>query len=497
MSEEKKEELTQEEKNKIEFNKQIKFAQGSVSSKNVGEISSSRSGVSFDQLQSALQDPYSNVSFIQQVSKILYASNGIYYRLIENFTNIPMYDLYLSPTTIIGFNGKSNTVDKMNKEYEQIAQLIEKINYKYNFKWFGRQLLLYGELFLYKVEDNNGIFYKAMPNDICRISGVMENNILKYSLNLSKLSNANLLSTMPVPIQKLYEKFANGSLANDEKLVDNYYYLEENEAVAFLFDDGNIRNKGISPFCYLFDKIYRVDEIEDDELSSTAADNLKLIHMKIPTNEEGELMMDTDIIGQYHQAAKQNLPKGCAITTNPLNMEVFTTQRQAQSTLTASQKAYESVYTSSGVNSELFNGARSSNESVLNSIKTDEMVVDRLNLIFCNFINYEIKNKKRNAMWKVEMLRNTYFNKKDIQASERESITIGGNKLRYLAACGYTPLTALSSLLYESTLGLEQYFHPVTSSYNSANGEDNGRPSNSENDNVENNTGQAENGGGK
>ena len=144
MSEEKKEELTQEEKDKIEFNKQLKFAQGSVSSKNVGEISSSRSGVSFDQLQSALQDPYSNVAFIQQVSKILYASNGIYYRLIENFTNIPMYDLYLSPTTIIGFNGKSNTVDKMNKEYEQIAQLIEKINYKYNFIWLGRQLLLYG-----------------------------------------------------------------------------------------------------------------------------------------------------------------------------------------------------------------------------------------------------------------------------------------------------------------------------------------------------------------
>ena len=61
---------------------------------------------------------------------------------------------------------------------------------------------------------------------------------------------------------------------------------------------------------HLFDKIYRVDEIEDDELSSTAADNLKIIHMRIPTNEEGELMMDVDVINQYHQAAKQNLPKG-------------------------------------------------------------------------------------------------------------------------------------------------------------------------------------------
>lgn len=175
-------------------------------------------------------------------------------------------------------------------------------------------------------------------------------------------------------------------------------------------------------------------------------------------------------------------------------MEVFTTQRNAQSALTASQKAYESVYTSSGVNSELFNGARSSSESVVNSIKTDEMVVDRLNLIFCNFLNYEIKNKKKNSMWKAEMLRNTYFNKKDIQSSEREALAIGGSKFRYLASCGHTPLTALSLLLYEANMGLEQYFHPVTSAYNSATtSEDTGRPSNSENSDTELNTPQAEN----
>lgn len=311
MSEEnKKEELTEEEIEQIKFNKHIKFAQGSVSAKNIGETSASRSGVDFSRLQQALEDPYSNVAFLQQISKILYHTNGIYYRLIEDFTNIPMYDLYLSPTTILGFNSKSNVLDKMNKEYEIIAQLIEKINYKYNLKWFGRHLLLYGELYLYKVEDNSGIFYKVIPNDLCRVSGIMENNILKYSINLSKLSDENLLATMPQQIQKLYERFDSGALENDEKLVDNYYYLDENEAVAFLFDDSNIRNKGLSPFCFLFDKIYRVDEIEDDELGSTAADNLKLIHMKVPTNEEGEMLMDTDIIGMYHNAAKQNLPRG-------------------------------------------------------------------------------------------------------------------------------------------------------------------------------------------
>ena len=29
-----------------------------------------------------------------------------------------------------------------------------------------------------------------------------------------------------------------------------------------LYDDGNVRNKGVSPFSYLFDKLYRLDEIE-------------------------------------------------------------------------------------------------------------------------------------------------------------------------------------------------------------------------------------------
>ena len=111
-----KKELTQEEKERLKFNQHMKFAQGSVSSETNGEISPSRSGMNYNTLQSALQDPYANVGTIQQVSKILYHTNGIYYRLIEMFVNIPMYDLYLSPTMILGFNGKTNTIDKMNKE---------------------------------------------------------------------------------------------------------------------------------------------------------------------------------------------------------------------------------------------------------------------------------------------------------------------------------------------------------------------------------------------
>ena len=68
---EEKIELTEEELKAIEKQKHLKFAQSSISSANVGETSSSRNGVTYDSIASALQDPYSNVATLQQISKIL------------------------------------------------------------------------------------------------------------------------------------------------------------------------------------------------------------------------------------------------------------------------------------------------------------------------------------------------------------------------------------------------------------------------------------------
>lgn len=490
---EEREVISDEEKKRIEnFKKHLKFSQGMISYKSPKETLASSTSIDMSRLQQALTDPYNNIPFLQQVSKFLYYSNGVYFRLVEDFINIPLYDLYLVPTNIMGVSSKAQTIEKMNKEYDTIAQLVEKENYKYNFKWFGRYLLLYGELYLYKVEDNNGIFFKVIPHDICRISGIMENNIYKYSIDLSKLSDEELLSTLPPQLQRLYESYKNGSIDN-EKMVGTYYQIDDNEAVAFLYDDGNARTKGVPPLCYLFDKVFRLNEIEDEDLASSSADNLKLVVQKCPQNDEGELLIDPEILDVYHRATKSVMPRGVAVVTSPLSTEVFTLQRQSANSLTTTQKAYETVYTSSGVNSELFNGARSSNESILNSIKTDEMVVDRLNGIFGNFLNYEIKNKKRNPLWKVEMLRNTYFNKKDVQSECRNDLAIGGSKFKYLASQGHTPLSGFALMVYETQMNMNQYFSPVASSYNSSGTNDNGRPANEDNDEVENNTGQADN----
>ena len=71
---------------------------------------------------------------------------------------------------------------------------------------------------------------------------------------------------------------------------------------------------------------------------------------------------------------------------------------------------------------------------------------------------------------------------------------VGIGKLRFLASLGYTPLTALASLYYESETQMETLFRPLSSGYNGGGvSDEGGRPSNAENDDVENNVGQADN----
>ena len=71
---------------------------------------------------------------------------------------------------------------------------------------------------------------------------------------------------------------------------------------------------------------------------------------------------------------------------------------------------------------------------------------------------------------------------------------VGIGKMKYLASLGYTPLTALATLYYEAEGQMETLFRPLSSGYNGGSANDEGgRPSNAENDDVENNVGQADN----
>ncbi len=129
----------------------------------------------------------------------------------------------------------------------------------------------------------------------------------------------------------------------------------------------------------------------------TKVDNLKIIHQTIPTNDQGEVLMDEDLVATYHNATKKNLPKGVTITTNPLAMESLSLQSNGNENargLNYLNSAQASVYNSAGVNVGLFNGDTTNSVLLQAGIVADEQIAIDMLLMFENYINVDLAKRK-------------------------------------------------------------------------------------------------------
>ena len=444
------------------------YAKESVSLKQPSYKSPSK--VNKNTILSYLQNPYTNAEKLQEVSIYLKHNNGIYNRLLKYYSNMPTFDHILYPYEIDG-KKKSSGADKLLKSYNETAQFLEKVNPKYNFRWMYQKLLECGELYIYKLEDTNGIVWKEMPSTLCRISSY-ENGVSRFSINLSKLSNNDIYATMPKDIQKLYDKYKAGVIKKED-LIDSSWYEIEKNGYAFNIITPYL-SKGFPPFSYLFDGLMYVDEMKELQFANAENENLKIIHQKIPMDEKGELLVDYDLIQEYHSATKRNLPSGIAITTNPLDVEAITLMRSGSQYINHRNDALESLYDDAGVNSDLFNGESKSNEIVASGIKIDEMMVFEVISLFENFLNYEITQNKKSSSWRVKMLNTTYFNRENEIKIARENLAYGGSRFHALGTSGYTPLQSINILKGEQALGIDSIMIPTQTSHTLTN-EDGGR----------------------
>ena len=442
----------------------LEFARNSVSYKLSTTSSNKKAKVS--EILKYIEDPVKNALELQNISNYLMNTNGIYSRIVNHFGNIPCFDYMLYPTIIKNKNGSNGK--KLKDQYTDTATYLEKFNVNFNLRWMCKELFKTGELYIYKVEDSQGIVIKKMPNECCRITSV-ENNLSKYSIDLQKLGNSMYEGTLPEEIQSLVEKFKDGSLKKEELVESKWLELEKN-AVAF-----NIINpflsKGYPPFAYLFDALVHVDEIKEAHYTSAKLENLKIIHQKVPINEEGDFLIDINLIKEYHNQTKKHLPEGIAVTTNPLQMESIVLNKSNTQGINYRHDLIQSIFDDAGVNDELFNGKKSSNEAIALGVKADDMLLLSVLSMFENYLNYEIMNNKKSSPWRIKILNSTQFNRDNMLKNSRENLAYGGSRLEFLSLNHYTPLQAVNLLEAESIIGIDQLLVPQQTSHTMGSGE--------------------------
>lgn len=471
--------MSEEKDNK---KKNLSFAQQAsiVDITNIDKISSGRrrSKVDTDTIASALENPYSNVSTLQQQSELMRVINGNLKEIINYKSNLLTYDHYLVPLDASKFMTKGQ--DNFFKSYRKACLELEKYNLKTLCPWILESEFRKGEIYLYKQETSDSITFVSLPEDLCKVT-YTESFMLGYSIKLSGI-NTKQLGYYPTDIQNLYADYKAGKLKNDENFVDNYYKLPLENAIAFLPEV--IESKGIPYYSGLLLDLSRIKDLADASMENIEANNFKLIHQLLPTDDDGELSIEPETAMFYHKALVRNVRDGIGVVSSPYSIDAVSLQTNKVSDYEEINNLTNNVYDTAGTDSNLFNGDnRSSTQSVIYGTIVDSLVplnlLDRIKI----WLNYVFSKNSSLKNFQLYFCDTTKFNKEEKIQSSCNRLTTWTSKLEHLGICGYSPLEALNILQIESILDFNSLMTPLANSHTmngSEIGDTGGRPSASE-----------------
>ena len=422
-----------------------------------------------DNVRKALSNPYENVSTLQQVSSILKSSNGIYAKILVYNSTMLTNNHMITPIS----NGNINTQEKMLKVYEDVSNFVNKYNIKSTACWIYERVLEQGELYTYKLEGKTQHIIQEFPAQLCKVTAI-EDNVKRFAINLNGISS-DVVEYMPMEIQNAYNLFKSNKLPSD-KLVDRTYYQVSNKGTAFTLEKQ--QTKGVPFYASIFDDLMELEDMKDLKSSNAVIESTKLIHQKLPIDKEtGKVLMDMVVAKTYHNATKANMPKGTAITTNPLDLEAISLSDSSTKLDNDIYQTMENAFDTAGINSEIFNGKKNSNMAITSGLVVDSLLPKRLQMMVEDWMNFELGNYKKNGTkWKFRFIDSTHFDREDRSTKARENMAYGGSRFEFLACQGYDPLEGINLLKAEQLLGMDDIMIPQATSHTLSKDNEAGRP---------------------
>ena len=422
-----------------------------------------------DNVRKALSNPYENVSTLQQVSSILKSSNGIYAKILVYNSTMLTNNHMITPIS----NGNINTQEKMLKVYEDVSNFVNKYNIKKTACWIYERVLEQGELYTYKLEGKTQHIIQEFPAQLCKVTAI-EDNVKRFAINLNGISS-DVVEYMPMEIQNAYNLFKSNKLPSD-KLVDRTYYQVSNKGTAFTLEKQ--QTKGVPFYASIFDDLMELEDMKDLKSSNAVIESTKLIHQKLPIDKEtGKVLMDMVVAKTYHNATKANMPKGTAITTNPLDLEAISLSDSSTKLDNDIYQTMENAFDTAGINSEIFNGKKNSNMAITSGLVVDSLLPKRLQMMVEDWMNFELGTYKKNGTkWRFRFIDSTHFDREDRSAKARENMAYGGSRFEFLACQGYDPLEGINLLKAEQLLGMDDIMIPQATSHTLSKNGEAGRP---------------------
>ena len=443
---------------------------------------------SASEIRDMLNDPYENNKKLQTVAKWLFLSDGTFREILQYKVGMLTYDHFMIPRDYSKVMGKKGSLEA--NELKSATRL-ERFNLKHNLPNLMLRTLLLGEMFIYQVDNNKGdIVLQELPSERCEIIKNV-NNVYKYGIYLTAIDK-NEIKYYPKSIQRAWRMYKDG--VTNDKVNELGFFDMSDDKNAYAFSI-NYNGYNCPYYANLMFELMDWKKLKDMYKRNGEMDAFKLVVQKIPTDSEGKLLIKSWDIQAYHEAMKNVLPRQIKGVTTPMNIEAVNFGNTNKTTNDFITDARKIIYDTAGVNDEIFNGEKSSNEAISISVIADTLMPLMMLSQFQCWINDNMLNHADTKYWMVKLLDVTRYDREKRLQTSINSLTTWTSKKKHIALCGFTPLEGINMLKFEYELNMDMYMTPLSTAFTQSgkdNGDEGGRPSNEDNTESTTNTGASE-----
>ena len=391
---------------------------------------------------------------MREISDFFFRTNGIYQRLCKYMAQLYCYDWMVTPY----INEEKANNDKVLSKFTEVLNLLDGFNAKAFFGKAALKVIRHGAYYGYLIrKSKTQVYIQELPANYCRsrfeVNGmpVIEFN-MKYFDEMFKntAERLKIIQAFPKEFQKGYVLYKEGKLPK-ENVGDSqgWFLLEPKNSIVF-----NNCGEEIPLFIAVIPYIIDLDAAQELDRRKMAQKLIKILIQKMPLDKNGDLVFDVDEAAELHNNAVRMLGKAIGIDVLTTFAEVEVADLADKSSVTSIdelEKVERTVYNSSGTAQNLFN--TDGNVALEKSIINDEASLTNLILQFEKFLNVLIDepfNNQKNFYFKVQMLRTTIYNFKEMSKMYKELTSLGYSKVLPLIALGQSQSSILANAYFET-----------------------------------------------
>jgi hypothetical protein len=430
-----------------------------------------------DDIETYISNPSRYHQTLRQISDY-FMFYGIYNNIITSTANLPTLDYIVSPSL--------KTLErKDDKSYSVYLDKINNYTYSINVKQTVRNIIKnvakYGAYIGYERNNGSDFYIQTLPLDYCRIKYKVGHDYqLEFNFKyFDKFWNKEDIDLAWLVYPPEFKKLWNRYKADKKSRNPEWQMIDINKTYCILADDD-------SPFFVpmystMFKAILNNEEYETIVKTGQVLEITKLIAQKLPSDKDGNLLVDEETARIFHEALVKALPTGANGITTPFDIHDVAFSNQTQTKEQLLEKAERGAFVSSGWSSALFaenSGVSSLNMNIEVVTANIYALLEKIESAFSRKFRGVVNTK--NYEFNLKFFRTTNLNIEDNFNRMYKLLEIGGAITPLISLSNFDFASYISLLDMETQLKIKDMLVPVQSIHTQSGGADSsksgGRP---------------------